>query len=87
MRSIASGVAWSLVLMSCLSEVESPPEDVDVETTAAVAKGPRYAAIKDAAAVRGLRNGYLLAGIANTISAFVKSITKCAGLPVNGRSD
>jgi hypothetical protein len=63
-RGMKRTACWSLVLMSCLSEVESP--EGEVETTAAVAKGPRYAAIKDAAAVRGLRNGYLLAGIANT---------------------
>jgi hypothetical protein len=65
MKSISCGIAWSLVLIGCLSEVEGPPEEPEVDTTAAVVKGPRYEAIKQAAAVRGMRNGYLLAGIAN----------------------
>jgi len=38
-------------------------EDVDIST--AVTKQPRYVAIRGAASARGLRNAYLLAGIAN----------------------
>jgi hypothetical protein len=42
---------------------DAPPGDGPMTTT--VAKQPRYAAIKTAARARGMRNAYLLAGIAN----------------------
>ncbi|MGN6109913.1 MAG: LGFP repeat-containing protein [Kofleriaceae bacterium] len=42
------------------------PSDPDPAAAALVAKGPRYAKIRDAAHARGFPRGYLLAGIANT---------------------
>ncbi|HEY5952334.1 MAG TPA: hypothetical protein VIV40_42845, partial [Kofleriaceae bacterium] len=51
---------------ACVAEVDGQPGDPPgVDTLASVNKQPRYVAIKNAAAARGLRNGYLLAGIAN----------------------
>jgi len=40
-------------------------DDGELAAASAVTKQPRYAAIRSAAATRGLRTGYLLAGIAN----------------------
>jgi hypothetical protein len=58
-----------LVLVgACVADIEGAAPDSEepgVDTTAAVNKMPRYAQIKDAAMARGLRSGYLLAGIAN----------------------
>lgn len=50
---------------ACMAEVDGSGGEPDVDSLASVNKQPRYIAIKNAAAARGLRNGYLLAGIAN----------------------
>ena len=73
----ASSRMWLLlgVLASCTAEVEvigsdevgsgGDEDSAEVGTIAAVNKMARYAAIRNAASARGLRNAYLLAGIAN----------------------
>jgi hypothetical protein len=50
---------------ACVAEVDGTGREPAIGTLPAVNKQPRYVAIKNAAAARGLRNGYLLAGIAN----------------------
>src|SRR5262245_43596584 len=55
-------------LGACVAQVNgSSTDDPDTASgaLASVSKQPRYVAIRQAAAARGLRNGYLLAGIAN----------------------
>ncbi|HEY5924294.1 MAG TPA: hypothetical protein VIV11_21605 [Kofleriaceae bacterium] len=69
LRAVTAGV-W-LLACACVAEVDgmamsTGEPEAPVDTLAAVNKQPRYAAIKQAAAARGLRTGYLLAGIANT---------------------
>jgi hypothetical protein len=61
-------LAACLTLAACTAEVDgshSVAQDPETGALAAVNKQPRYIAIKNAAAARGLRNGFLLAGIAN----------------------
>ncbi len=55
-----------LVLPACaVSETDDDPPTT-TESAELASKLPRYTAIKNAAQARGLRNGFLLAGIANT---------------------
>jgi hypothetical protein len=55
-------------LAACTADVDgytTPAHDPETGALAAVNKQVRYTAIRNAAAARGFRNGYLLAGIAN----------------------
>jgi len=69
-RAVPVLISLASVLPACLVGEEEPPPSSeptdDIGETAAVNKGPRYTKIRDAAASRGIRTGYLLAGIANT---------------------
>ncbi len=63
-RVLLAGVL--AVASGCVADVSGVSDDEpDVVNLSAVNKGPRYAAIRAAAMARGLRTGYLLAGIAN----------------------
>jgi hypothetical protein len=72
-RWLSAGLL-SLAGTACMvgADAEQDFEDEDTgdppTAIAAVAKGPRYIAIRNAASARGVRNAYLLAGIANTES-------------------
>src|SRR6266540_4204761 len=54
-----------LLLSACVDEAD-PDGPIGASDLTVAQKGPRYAVIRDAARARGMRNAYLLAGIANT---------------------
>src|SRR3954469_7132312 len=63
--------AWITVLVvactSCAVGADSADDHgEDSAEISSVNKAPRYVVIRDAASARGVRNAYLLAGIANT---------------------
>jgi hypothetical protein len=63
-------LGWACVLAACTADVEitamhDGDEPAGVGQIASINKNPRYTAIRNAASARGMRNAYLLAGIAN----------------------
>jgi len=63
-------LGWACALSACTADVEitamhDGEEPASVGQIAYVNKNPRYTAIRSAASARGMRNAYLLAGIAN----------------------